>query len=51
MHDLISDVTCNATFILLMIVKLNTSGALEGSVHTYLPNGKHYSSILQLENS
>lgn len=49
MLELITDPNGNATFLVLFIVKLNLSGELEGSVHTYLPNGKCHRSMLQLE--
>jgi integrative and conjugative element protein (TIGR02256 family) len=39
MHEIISDVSVGANFVVLVIVKLNTSGDLIGTVHTYLPNG------------
>jgi integrative and conjugative element protein (TIGR02256 family) len=49
MLELITDPEGNATFLVLLIVKLNMAGALESSVHTYLPDGKCHRSTLQLE--
>lgn len=49
MHELVTDPGGNATFLVLVIVKLNALNSLEGSVHTYLPDGGCHRSTLQLE--
>lgn len=46
MHEIISDVSVGANFVVLVIVKLNSSGNLIGTVHTYLPNGSVQRSTL-----
>lgn len=49
MHDIITDPLVGANFIVLIIVKLNPSGKLIGTVHTYLPNGLVEESTLVIE--
>lgn len=38
MLQIVSDVSVGANFVVLLIVKLCSDGALMGTVHTYLPN-------------
>lgn len=46
MHQIADDPDVGANFVVLLIVKLDLSGALVGVVHTYLPGGiKHRSSV------
>lgn len=40
MHEIISDGSVGANFVVLMIVKLNPEGSLVGTAHTYLPDGR-----------
>ena len=49
MHDIISDVSVGATFVVLVIVKLSPQGALVGTAHTYLPNGSVQASELVIQ--
>jgi integrative and conjugative element protein (TIGR02256 family) len=46
MHEIISDISVGANFVVLVIVKLNTSGNMIGTVHTYLPDGSVQQSTL-----
>lgn len=47
MHEIVNDPSVGANFVVLLIVKLDSSGALLSGVHTYLPGGiKHRSSVL-----
>lgn len=39
MGEIIADRSVGANFVVLLVVKLGTQQALEGSVHTYFPNG------------
>lgn len=50
MRDLAMDQRVGANFVVLLIFRLN-GGALEGSAHTYLPDGKVHRSELGLEKS
>lgn len=46
MHQIADDPKVGANFVVLLIVKLDSSGALVAEVHTYLPGGiKHRSSV------
>src|SRR6267378_4356395 len=38
MHEIISDRSAGANFVVLMIVKLSPEGSLVGTAHTYLPD-------------
>lgn len=40
MQEIISDESVGANFVVLMIVKLDSQGALVGTAHTYLPDGR-----------
>lgn len=46
MHDILNDSKVGANFVILLIVKLNASGELVGTVHTYLPGGHKHRSLL-----
>ena len=48
MRELISDPKVGANFVVLLIFRLKDNN-LEGSAHTYLPNGSYYQSILDFE--
>lgn len=49
MYEIISDTSVGANFVVLVIVKLDTSGELVGTAHTYLPNGSPQASTLILQ--
>lgn len=49
MHEIISDRSVGANFVVLMIVKLSPKGALIGTAHTYLPDGRFERSDLVLQ--
>lgn len=49
MRELVTDVRIGANFAVLLIFRLN-AGTLDGSAHTYLPDGSIHQSILDLEN-
>lgn len=49
MRSLATDITVGANFAVLLIFRLN-GGVLEGSAHTYLPDGSIHQSELDLEN-
>ena len=49
MREIISDSSVGANFVVLMIVKLSPEGALIGTAHTYLPNGRFQRSELVLQ--
>lgn len=40
MQEIVSDESVGANFVVLMIVKLDSHGALVGTAHTYLPDGR-----------
>lgn len=46
MYEIISDTSVGANFAVLLIVKLNASGRMIGTVHTYLPDGSVQRSTL-----
>jgi hypothetical protein len=48
MRELISDPKVGANFVVLLIFRLKDNN-LEGSAHTYLPDGSYYQSILDFE--
>ena len=46
MHQIADDPKVGANFVVLLIVKLDSSGAIVAGVHTYLPGGvKHRASV------
>lgn len=49
MRSLATDITVGANFAVLLIFRLD-AGVLEGSAHTYLPDGSIHRSELDLEN-
>lgn len=51
MLDIVTDVRVGANFVVLLIFKLSRQGELEGSAHTYLPDGAFAPSILVLESN
>lgn len=51
MRDIISDASVGANFVVLLIVKLDKSGSLMGTAHTYLPNDLVGRSILTVNKS
>ena len=50
MLDIVTNRQVQANFVVLLILKLNTSGQLEGSAHTYLPDGRFGHSTLVFES-
>ena len=48
MKELVSDPKVGANFVVLLIFHLKNND-LEGSAHTYLPDGSCYPSILDME--
>ena len=48
MRELISDPKVGANFVVLLIFCLKDNN-LEGSAHTYLPDGSYFQSILDFE--
>jgi hypothetical protein len=50
MRNLATDAKVGANFAVLLIFRLNDGGQLEGSAHTYLPDGSIHQSVLDLEN-
>ncbi|MBT3067968.1 Mov34/MPN/PAD-1 family protein [Rhodoferax sp. U11-2br] len=48
MLDIVMDVRVGANFVVLLIFKVSHQGDLEGSAHTYLPDGSHGLSTLVL---
>ena len=48
MRELISDPKVGANFVVLLIFRLKDNN-LEGSAHTYLPDGSYFQSILDFE--
>ncbi len=49
MMEIALDRSVGANFVALMIVKLTTRGALDGTVHTYLPDGRCEESQLVIQ--
>lgn len=49
MRELVTDRSVGANFVVLMVVRLKST-ELEGSVHTYLPDGSVHPSHLDLED-
>ncbi|MFB8832030.1 Mov34/MPN/PAD-1 family protein [Azotobacter sp. CWF10] len=49
MLDIVMDARVGANFVVLLIFKLSRQGNLEGSAHTYLPDGSFAPSTLILE--
>ena len=50
MLDIVMDERVGANFVVLLIFKLSRQGELEGSAHTYIPDGSFAPSILLLED-
>jgi len=46
MREIVQDTSVGANFAVLLIVKLNASGQLIGTAHTYLPDGKRAGSAI-----
>ncbi len=51
MLDIVMDERVGATFVVLLIFKLSRQSKLEGSAHTYLPDGSFAPSTLVLESN
>ena len=51
MLDIVRDVRVGANFVVLLIFKLSRQGILEGSAHTYLPDGTFAQSVLAFERN
>ncbi|WP_312792367.1 Mov34/MPN/PAD-1 family protein [Diaphorobacter nitroreducens] len=51
MLEIVKDVRVSANFVVLLIFKLSRQGELEGSAHTYLPDGTFAQSVLALESN
>ncbi len=51
MLDIVTNPTVGANFVVLLIFKLTSLGVLEGSAHTYLPDGSVLTSELLLEGT
>lgn len=51
MMDIVKDVRVGANFVVLLVVKLSRQGELEGSAHTYLPDGTFAPSVLAFESN
>ena len=51
MLDIVKDVRVGANFVVLLIFRLSRQGELEGSAHTYLPDGTFAQSVLALESN
>jgi len=49
MQEIIQDDTVGANFVVLLIVKIGTSGQLVATAHTYLPDGSRWSSNVKME--
>jgi integrative and conjugative element protein (TIGR02256 family) len=49
MREIVSDQAVGANFVVLLIFRLSSPGRLEGSAHTYLPDGSVFQSQLVLE--
>lgn len=50
MLDIVQDARVGANFAVLLIFKLSRQGELEGSAHTYLPDGTFGQSVLAFES-
>ncbi len=50
MLDIVTTPQVGANFVVLLIIKLDASGQLEGSAHTYLPDGRYGCSTLVFES-
>lgn len=46
MLEIIQDESVGANFVVLLIVKLDSSGKLLDSAHTYLPNGNRHKAVI-----
>lgn len=51
MVEIASDPKVGANFVVLLIFRLGQYGALQGSAHTYLPDGRIWVSELDMEKS
>lgn len=51
MLDIVTNPSVGANFVVLLIFKLTNRGTLEGSAHTYLPDGSVLHSQLRLEET
>ncbi len=51
MREIVQDTRVGANFVVLLIVKLADDGKLDGSVHTYLPDGSKHPSLLRYEDA
>lgn len=49
MRGIVMDARVGANFVVLLIFKLSRQGELEGSAHTYIPDGSFVPSTLVLE--
>lgn len=49
MREIVQDIEVGATFVVLLVVKLDSAGSLMGSVHTYLRDGAPHRSDLLIE--
>ena len=49
MYEIVSDPSVGANFAVLVIVRLNTTGILIGTAHTYLPDGRAQLSTLLVQ--
>lgn len=50
MREIATDIAVSANFVLLLVFRLNGNG-LEGSAHTYLPDGSVHASQLEFEGN
>jgi len=54
-HETMVEIACDpkvgANFVVLLIFRLGQHGALEGSAHTYLPDGRIWLSQLDMEKT
>lgn len=48
MREIVSDTAVGATFVVLLVLKLDSSMKLTGTAHTYLPDGSKHRSTLSL---
>lgn len=46
MRQIVQDPSVGANFVVLLVLKLDNTGQLTGSAHTYLPDGSHHRSHL-----
>jgi hypothetical protein len=48
MREIVTDPDVGAKFVVLLVVKLEDSSRISGSLHTYLPDGSRHRSTLNL---